>query len=117
MGVKPPSDNPSVRVALEGSRRGRDGEHEAGAAQNGPPLAGKERYGRIYTTLSTNGLSLGTCSLACALSFTPLTMLGIIDEVLTLEEALLLGCEGKFFTTRDTVQFSVYKGIRQNAPG
>jgi hypothetical protein len=44
-------------------------------------------------------------------------MLGILDEVLTLEEALLLGCEGKFFTTRDTVQFSVHERISQNAPG
>jgi len=92
---------------------------EAGAAQNWSPLAGEERYGCIYTTFSTNGLSLGTGTsfLASFFRFALFTMLGIIGEFLALKEDLFSGSEGKFFTTRNTCQLSVYKTVGQNSPG
>jgi hypothetical protein len=82
-------------------------------------LGGEKRDGCTQTTFSTNNFSLGTGAqaFACTPSFTLVTMLGDIDKVLTFKEQLLPGSKDKFFTTGNTLEFSVYKKIGQNDPG
>ena len=82
------------------------------AAKNGTSLGGLEGYRSFPTALRTTGHGLGLCVTArgaLALGLAVLTALGLVLEILVVEEVLFSRCEYKLRSAVYTLQSAVLK--------
>lgn len=82
---------------------------EAGAAKHRPVLCGLEWHGGLGAALRTGRPRLGANPGAAigALGLALLTVLGVVGELLIVEEQLLSGGEYKLSAATDTLQYSI----------
>jgi hypothetical protein len=101
-----------LEPVLIGCGRGGLAAQKALAAKDGTSLGGLEGYRSFPTALRTTGHGLGLCVTArgaLALSLAVLTALGLVLEILVVEEVLFSRCEYKLCSAVYTFKCAVLK--------